>query len=258
MSEKQQITYGRFVWRELMSANVDAAKRFYGELFGWTVKQWGEKEPYYLLNAGDKGVAGLMAVRKDMPMPPHWTSYVSANDVDACVERAKSAGGKIPFGPVDIPTIGRIAFILDPNGAKSAVIKPERRDAPPESMPGPGEFCWESLQTPNPKTDVAFYKKVYGWSEGDFGGSITLGTADQTHEGGVAMIASVSATPSGMPANWISYVAVDALPAARDRVKKLGGSVIEEAIQVPTMGTFALIKDSESAMLCLFEAERRG
>ena len=81
-------------------------------------------------------------------------------------------------------------------------------------------FCWESLQTPNPKADIGFYKKVYGWTESTFGDAITLGTG----EGMVNQFASVTTASSGMPTSWTTYVAVDSLSGARDQVKRLGGA----------------------------------
>jgi uncharacterized protein len=198
----------------------------------------------------------MMPCPDGTPIPSQWTSYVCVSDVDACAGRAKSAGGSVVHGPFDVPTVGRLAFIADPNGATTAVMKPQPQDADTPARgdrPVAGEFCWESLQTPNPKADVAFYKSVYGWSEGTFGDSITLGIGD----GMMNPIASVDRTQGNMPASWTTYVAVDGLAAARDRVKKLGGSVLMEAIPVPTMGRFAVIRDPEKAVICMFEAETR-
>jgi uncharacterized protein len=245
-------THGRFVWRDLLATNVDVAKRFYGELFGWTTKEFPGPKPYCTLQAGEKMVGGLMPIPKGEPYPPFWMSYVSVSDVDACVERAKSAGGKIHKSGTDIPGVGRFAIIGDPNGATTAAFKTLTGDPKRDSMPA-GEFCWESLQTPNPKTDIDFYKKVYGWTSSAFGNDITLGVA----EGMMNQVASVGPVQGGMPANWTTYVAVDGLAAARDRVKRLGGSILMEAIPVPTLGTFAVIQDPEKAVICLFEGEKR-
>jgi predicted enzyme related to lactoylglutathione lyase len=244
-------THGRFVWRDLLSTNLDAAKRFYGELFGWTTKEFPGPSPYYVLQAGEKMVGGMMPVQKGESYPSFWMSYVSVSDVDACADRAKNAGGKIHRAPTDIPTVGRFAIIGDPNGATTAAFKSVNGD--PKQVMAAGEFCWESLQTPNPTTDVDFYKKVYGWSEEKFGDAITLGVS----EGMMNQVASVGSAQGGMPASWTTYVGVDSLSSARDRVKRLGGSILEEAIPVPTMGTFAVIQDPDKAVICLFEAEKR-
>lgn len=245
-------THGRFVWRDLLATNVEAARRFYGELFGWTTKEFSGPSPYFTVHAGEKMVGGIMPTGKSAASQSYWMSYVSVGDVDACAERATSAGGKIFNGPRDIPGVGRFAIIGDPNGAVSAAFKSANGD-PKGGMPSVGEFCWESLQTPNPQGDVAFYKKVYGWSEATFDGNITLGVG----EGMMNQVVSVAPTQGGMPANWTTYVAVSGLAAARDRVKKLGGSILMEAIPVPTMGTFAVVQDPDKAVICLFEAEKR-
>lgn len=242
-------THGRFVWRDLLATNLDAAKRFYGELFGWTTKEFPGPSPYYVLQAGEKMVGGLMPVPQGEH--PFWMSYVSVGDVDACAGRAKTAGGVIHRAPTDIPGVGRFAIIADPNGATTAAFKSMNGD--PKQGMSAGEFCWESLQTPNPPADVDFYKKVYGWTEEKFGDAITLGVS----EGMTNQVASAGLAQGGMPASWTTYVAVDGLSAARDRVKRLGGSILVEAVPVPTMGTFAVIQDPEKAVICMFEAEKR-
>ena len=190
-----------------------------------------------------------MPIPKGEPYPPFWMSYVSVSDVDACAERAKTAGGKVHRAPTDIPGVGRFAIISDPNGATTAAFKSKNGD--PKQVMGAGEFCWESLQTPNPKSDIAFYKTVYGWSEATFGNDITLGTG----EGMMNQVASVAV--GGTPASWNTFVAVESLSAARDRVKKLGGKILIEAVPVPTMGVFAVTQDPDNAVICMFEAEKR-
>ena len=166
----------------------------------------------------------------------------------------QGAGGKIFREPTDIPTVGRFAIIADPNGGTTAAFKSIQGDPKRDDVLGAGVFCWESLQTPNPKADIAFYKKVYGWAESTFGNDITLGTA----EGMANQLASVSTAASGMPTSWTTYVTVDSLSAARDRVKRLGGSILVEAVPVPTMGAFAVVQDPDKAVICLFEAAPRG
>jgi len=246
-------THGRFVWRDLLAKNLDASKRFYGELFGWTTKEFPGPSPYYVIQAGEKMIGGIMPIPKGEPYPPFWMSYVSVSDVDACAERAKSAGGKIHRAPTDIPTVGRFAIIADPNGGTTAAFKSIQGDPQRDDMMGVNVFCWESLQTPNPKADIGFYKKVYGWIESTFGDAITLGTG----EGMANQLASVTAAPSGMPTSWTTYVAVVSLSGARDRVKRLGGSIVVEAVPVPTMGAFAVVQDPDKAVICLFEPEKR-
>jgi hypothetical protein len=117
-------TPGAFSWSELMTTDPAAAAEFYSGLFGWTVKEPNEAMGgYRVVNVGEAGVAGIMAIPKDAPpMPPHWGSYVTVSHVDETLERCTSLGGKVLMPPMDIPGVGRMAVLQDPQGAVLSVI----------------------------------------------------------------------------------------------------------------------------------------
>lgn len=120
---------GAFCWNELNTRDPDAAKAFYGEVFGWGIVE--HEMPaesgggtYVELQVGDQAVAGMLDMRGRMPdqVPPHWLTYFAVEDADAAVERIGRGGGEVVFGPVDIPA-GRFAVATDPAGAAFAVIQ---------------------------------------------------------------------------------------------------------------------------------------
>jgi predicted enzyme related to lactoylglutathione lyase len=116
---------GVFVWDELGTTDVDAAQGFYEEVFGWTTNDMGpEYGGYRIFNRGDTGVAGLMAL-PDSSIPPHWQPYVAVDDPDARVKKASELGGSILMEPMDVPNVGRIAVLQDPQGATFGIIKPQ-------------------------------------------------------------------------------------------------------------------------------------
>jgi predicted enzyme related to lactoylglutathione lyase len=112
---------GTFVWNELVTLDVDAARKFYTELIGWDAKDSGMPGlKYIIFNAGDKGAAGLMEMPPDAKkggVPSHWMAYIAVDDVDASAAKAKELGGKILHGPEDVPDVGRFCIIQDPTGA---------------------------------------------------------------------------------------------------------------------------------------------
>lgn len=248
---------GRFVWRELMTSDPEAAKRFYGEVFGWKARASDMGAfTYYLFDTPEgKEVAGMMKL--PMPgTPPHWLGYVSVDDTDAAVARMKGAGGKVYVEPQDIPNVGRFAVVADPGGGVSAPFKPATSQAPPEGPPKVGEFCWEQLNATDVNATVAFYEKAYGWTSAPFGpgGEMrTLGVG----EGPMNQVASVMQAPPGAPTHWLTYVVVDKLATARDRIRKAGGAIMVEAIEVPGIGTFAVAQDPQKAIICAFESAPR-
>jgi len=118
-------THGAFSWSELVTSDPKAASEFYGKLFGWTVKAMDMGQgPYHVLNLGDAGVGGIMGKPPGVPAdtPPAWGCYVTVKSVEDTLAQAKSLGGSVCMGPVDIPGVGRMAVIQDPQGAMLSII----------------------------------------------------------------------------------------------------------------------------------------
>jgi hypothetical protein len=109
-----------FCWHELMTSDHEKGFAFYKTMFGWEKKDEFDMGPmgkYWLFGQGDKTYGGMMTKPADMKMPPAWIYYVEVSDLDAAVERAKSKGGKLVNGPMDVPGGTRIAQLFDPQGA---------------------------------------------------------------------------------------------------------------------------------------------
>jgi uncharacterized protein len=116
---------GSVGWSELLTNNVDRARSFYTNLFGWKPEPGQNPEiPYTVFKVGDRLVGGMMAITKDMvDAPPAWWVYFSVDDCDATLAKAKKLGGRIKRPGTDIPNIGRFGILADPQGAVFAVMK---------------------------------------------------------------------------------------------------------------------------------------
>jgi hypothetical protein len=117
-------TPGAFSWSELMTPDPKAAGEFYGSLFGWTVKTMDMGTgPYHVVNVGEAGVGGIMKTPPDAgAMPPAWSVYVTVANTDETVAKCQKLGGKVIMPPMDVPTVGRMAVLQDPQGAVFSVI----------------------------------------------------------------------------------------------------------------------------------------
>lgn len=118
-------TPGAFSWCELMTTDPQAAARFYGTLFGWTLETMdGAGMPYQVIKTGTDAIGGIMGMPPGAPpgMPPTWAAYVTVEDVDALAKQVESLGGKVIMPPTDIPQVGRFSVIQDPQGAMLNVI----------------------------------------------------------------------------------------------------------------------------------------
>ena len=117
--ENDCMKHGAFSWFELMTTDVEGAKNFYSELFGWEF----ETSPmpgfdYIEIKVNGKSVAGMMAQPEECKgLPPSWDSYITVDDVDATAAKVTELGGKVLRAPADIPEVGRFCVLQDPQGA---------------------------------------------------------------------------------------------------------------------------------------------
>jgi predicted enzyme related to lactoylglutathione lyase len=114
-----------YCWSELACRDIDAAKAFYGEVFGWQgdTKEFGTTT-YTEWKLGGRSIAGMVQMDEQWPpdVPPHWMVYFGVVDCDASAANAAELGGLVSVPPTDIP-IGRFAVLGDPQGAFFSIIK---------------------------------------------------------------------------------------------------------------------------------------
>jgi len=124
--------HGHFCWNELMSWDVEKAKTFYAETLGWTFEpvDMGPDGTYWIAMDGDQMTAGLFEMDRDRHegMPETWCAYIAVDDVDARVEKARTAGATVMGEPVDVPMAGRIAMIREPGGALVGWMTPSEQE----------------------------------------------------------------------------------------------------------------------------------
>lgn len=124
--------HGHFHWNELMTRDVEAAKRFYGDTIGWTFNgmDMGNNVTYWVCMDGDKPVGGLfdMGGTEFEQASPEWMPYLAVDDVDARVKQAEKAGAKIIKPAFDVPGVGRIVMLEDGGGAKIGWMTPESQN----------------------------------------------------------------------------------------------------------------------------------
>jgi uncharacterized protein len=121
---------GEFGWNELLTSDSAAAARFYGELFGWKVLEEMDMGPmgtYRIFGVDDVRLGGMMTTPKSGGPPPMWMFYAATDDLDAAIARATSKGAKVMNGPMDVPGGGRIAQLMDPQGAAFALHQQGRK-----------------------------------------------------------------------------------------------------------------------------------
>ncbi|WP_338863385.1 VOC family protein [Myxococcus stipitatus] len=115
---------GTLVWTDVHTRDAARAKDFYKALLG-LAPQSIENMNYFILNKGDKGVAGVLQMGKELPadLPPHWMNYFAVDDTDAAAAKVTQLGGHVHVPPTDMP-YGRFSVVTDPAGAAFTLFKP--------------------------------------------------------------------------------------------------------------------------------------
>lgn len=117
--------HGALCWNELLTNDTGQAGEFYTGLFGWSANEQDMGDMIYtVFMNGERPAAGMIKIDKSWgDVPPNWLVYFAVSDCDGCVDLTRSMGGQVLYGPMDIPGVGRMAVMMDPQGAVFAVIK---------------------------------------------------------------------------------------------------------------------------------------
>jgi predicted enzyme related to lactoylglutathione lyase len=131
--DQNALNQGRaFVWHELYVPDLDKAKEFYGNALdmGSQTMDMGPMA-YNMLTVNGVPVCGMVSTNDPnmAGVPPHWAVYLAVDDVDARIEKVTANGGKVMVPAMDIPTVGRMALIVDPQGAHIWLFKPNLSQA---------------------------------------------------------------------------------------------------------------------------------
>lgn len=230
-----------FFWYELITTDPAAAISFYEQVIGWRAEAFpGSDEGYVVMHAGDRGVAGILAIpdeAKQRGAPPSWTGYIYVDDVDRAASDIEAAGGAVHKPPADIPGVGRFAVVTDPQGAHFIIMKPSPQGSGEGQGPAPmapGFVGWNELMTSDWEKGFAFYSRLFGWSKDQaipMGGT---GTYQLFAAGEGGAIGGMMNRPPEMPVSaWGFYFIVPAIDAAVARVRAAGGTVPGEPVEVP-------------------------
>jgi len=250
--------HGKFIWYDAMTTDMRAAQAFYTKAFGWSAKDTGRS--YTLFSAGSVDVGGLMPIPEDAKkrgVPPCWTGYIAVDDVDDYARRIAKAGGKIQRGPEDISGIGRFAVVADLHGAVFIIMKGNSADGPPDAAPdAPGHVGWRELQAGDGKVAFDFYSRLFGWKKANAVDMGKMGVYQTFSTGDGAVGGIMTKMPEVPGPFWLYYFNAGTLDSTVASVKKAGGKILLEPMQVPTRQWIAQCADPQGAMFGLLAPKR--
>lgn len=243
---------GNFCWFELATSDQEAAKVFYGGLFGWTAidAPMGPDFYYTTFQLRGRKVGATYTMMPDQiqqGVPPHWGTYVAVTNVDEVIVKAQALGATVLVGPMDVAEHGRMVVLRDPTGAVIGLWQPNQHQG--VGLWGEeGAYCWSELMTRDTAAATRFYTALFGWttkvSEGA-GFPYTHWQNDGLDIGGMMAIMEAWGP---MPPNWINYVQVQNCDETAGKATALGGKVCMPPTDIPNTGRFAMLQDPQGAM----------
>ncbi|MFO0636603.1 MAG: VOC family protein [Nannocystaceae bacterium] len=248
------IDRGRFTWFEQLSDAPATAQRFYTEVLPWTIESFAMGEARYpMIKAGASTVGGFATLPPGVKQA-HWISYVTVDDVDRVAKAVTAAGGKALMDAFEVPTVGRMQPVADPEGAALFLFTPA--DGSGEASSGPGTFHWNELWCKDAKRAVAFYETVLGYSHE--ARSMPNGTYYVLRRDGQSRAGIMQAPAAEIPSHWLPYVEVADLDGTVKRALRNGGTQEGDAMEVPGVGRFAFVRDTQGARLGLITPASRA
>ena len=228
---------GRPLWYELMTSDPKAAETFYKTVVGWSSTPFEQSpEPYTMFQrSGDVPVGGLLKTPEGVNAPPFWAMYVGAPKLEEAVKKIEQLGGSQCSPVIDVPTVGRMQMVRDPQGAAFYVYEPENDPKQPEGTPEVGEASWLELMTTDAPAALKFYSDVFGWQPSetmDMGDMGKYYMFNRPH-GMIGGMMNKSAEMADVPPNWQIYFLVPDIDAAVKRITENGGQILNGPMEVP-------------------------
>ena len=118
---------GLFTWHELMSTDIEKAKPFYTDIFGWGLDSMdmGPSGMYWLFQLDGNSIAGGVQIQPETPVPSNWLPYIGVKDVPASASKAESLGGSIFVQPTKVPDPVNVHFAVlgAPDGSMFGILE---------------------------------------------------------------------------------------------------------------------------------------
>jgi len=242
---------GKFVWRDLHTDDPAAVKPFYAALFGWEyVESTAMGRPYALIKSGGQLIGGITKAERQVAQQPssQWLSYLSVPDVDRAADRTRVAGGSVLLAPVDLPRIGRVAVVTDPQGAPLGLLRASFGD--PADTPDPvlHRFLWTEELASDPVAAAKFYAELVGYEvlNQDQGDKPFRVLKLGRERAGIMRMPFAGRQPT-----WLVSVMVADPAASAQRAAQLGGRVLLAPRPDVRKGSIALVADPSGAVLAL-------
>ena len=258
---------GRPTWMDLGTHDLEGAKAFYTELFGWEfVDQGDDFGGYNMIKKGENFIGGAMSSlmtpegpAEEPQYPTSWTIYLDVADIDVALEKAAAKGGTVMVPAMQVGDSGKMALVQAPDGEVIGMW--QRLDfAGFELDLSVGTPVW--IETLSKDYDAAadFYTEVFGWTLAEMpsgNGQPRYATNGEGNDAQCGICEANTFLPEQAPSYWRMYLQADDVDATLERIIALGGSILDGPMDSP-FGRLATVADPQGAVFQVIHSVHEG
>lgn len=234
-------------WADAMFSDVEGAKRFYGDVLGWTFGESSSEYGNYTQAYVDgKAVAAVVPPMPGQEGQSQWCLYFASPDAAATAEKIRENGGEVLMEPMQVGDFGTMCLAREPSGAVFGVWQAGTHEGF-ESTATPGAYCWAEVFTREPEQADAFLAAVFPYRMKEIeDDAVDFRMFDVGEDTVLGRMRMTDDFPPEVPSYINVYFTVDDCDAAVDRAVKLGGILRFGPMSSP-FGRFAALSDPQGA-----------
>jgi len=255
MAERTTYAPGTFSWTDLATTDQDAAKQFYGRLFGWQAVDYpvGDGVVYSMMQVDGKDAGAISPQpeqQREAGVPPLWNSYVSVEGADNSADRAQKLGATVHAPPFDVMDVGRMAVVQDPQGA-FIMLWEAKQHIGASVVNARGALSWNELATPDMDASADFYRELFGWQTQplDASGMPYLVIQNQGRGNG-----GIRPAQENEPSYWLVYFGAGDINADTSQATELGATVLAGPMDIG-VGQISVLQDPQGAVFALYAGQ---
>ncbi|MGW2648025.1 VOC family protein [Streptomyces sp. NPDC001393] len=234
-------------WADAMFSDVEGAKRFYGDVLGWTFgESSSEYGNYTQAYADGKAVAAVVPPMPGQEGPSQWCLYFASPNAAATAEKIRENGGEVLMEPMQVGDFGTMCLAREPSGAVFGVWQAGSHEGF-EATATPGAYCWAEVFTREPEKADTFLAAVFPYRMKDIvDDAVDFRMFDVGEDTVLGRMRMTDDFPPEVPSYINVYFTVDDCDEAVARATRLGGVLRFGPMSSP-FGRFAALSDPQGA-----------
>ncbi|MFE0351014.1 VOC family protein [Streptomyces griseoluteus] len=240
-------------WADAMFTDLEGAKRFYGDVLGWTFgESSSEYGNYTQAYADGKAVAAVVPPMPGQESTSQWCLYLASPDAAATAAKAEENGGEVLMEPMRVGDFGTMAIAREPSGAVFGIWQGDAHEGF-EAVAEPGACCWAELYTREPEKADAFLSAVFPYRMKDMADEhVDFRLFDLGADPVLGRMRMGEEFPPEVPSYVNVYFTVDDCDAAVARATERG-AVLRFGPMTSPFGRFAALTDPQGTSFSVID-----